>query len=46
MASLQILRDVATGERAGLLDRLILLIAPIYNCDGNEKFARTNRPGR
>ncbi|TVQ63759.1 MAG: hypothetical protein EA379_03325 [Phycisphaerales bacterium] len=29
-----------------LLDNLVLLIAPIYNADGNERFAPDNRPGQ
>jgi hypothetical protein len=28
------------------LDRLVLVFAPIYNADGNERFAADNRPGQ
>jgi hypothetical protein len=35
----------APGRRA-ILDEAILLIAPIYNADGNERFDRSNRPGQ
>jgi dipeptidyl-peptidase-4 len=45
--ALQILaRDLATGDLQPLLKDLVVLIAPIYNCDGNEKFSPTNRPGQ
>lgn len=35
-------------EKAGILDKIVLLVAPIYNIDGNEKFGpqRRNRPGQ
>ncbi len=35
-------------EQKGLLDKVILLITPIYNADGNEKFGpqARNRPGQ
>jgi hypothetical protein len=42
-ATQHIMRDVVTGPLAGLLDKIILLVAPIYNADGNEKIAITNR---
>jgi hypothetical protein len=41
---LMLLRDVAEGGRAAWLDSLVLLVAPIYNADGNERVALTNRP--
>lgn len=34
------------AEKSPLLKQLILVIAPIYNADGNERFATTNRPGQ
>ena len=40
----ELLRDLAQGRNARWLDSLVLLIAPIYNADGNERVARTNRP--
>jgi len=35
-------------EPAGMLDKVILIVVPIYNIDGNEKFGpqATNRPGQ
>lgn len=33
-------------EKSPLLKQMILVIAPIYNADGNERFATTNRPGQ
>jgi hypothetical protein len=43
-----LLRDLAVGELSPLLDRLILLVVPIYNADGNEALAPadSNRPGQ
>jgi hypothetical protein len=40
----ELLRDLANGGHAGWLDSLVLLIAPIYNADGNERVRLTNRP--
>jgi len=42
-ASLALLRDIATGRRAALLDRMILLVVPIYNVDGHERRGPYNR---
>jgi len=39
-----LLREIAMGERDPWLDDLVLLVAPIYNADGNERMALTNRP--
>ncbi|MBM4107927.1 MAG: hypothetical protein FJ255_03815 [Phycisphaerae bacterium] len=39
-------RAVLAGEHPGLLDRVLLAIAPIYNCDGNEQVSPDNRPGQ
>lgn len=39
-----LLRDLANGRHAGWLDSIVLLIAPIYNADGNERVRLTNRP--
>jgi hypothetical protein len=41
---LMLLREIATGRHQQLLDSLVLLIAPIYNADGNERVRLTNRP--
>jgi len=38
-----LLRALANGEHAAWLDSLVLLIAPIYNADGNERIGLTNR---
>ena len=43
-ALLMLLRDLVTGAREDWLSSLILLIAPIYNADGNERMALDNRP--
>ena len=42
-AMLMFLRDVALGRHDALFDSLVLLIAPIYNADGNERVSVTNR---
>jgi hypothetical protein len=42
-ASLHLMRDVISGPLSSLLDRMILLVAPIYNADGNEKIDINNR---
>jgi hypothetical protein len=42
-ASLSLARRIATGDLRSLLNNLIILIAPIYNADGNEKFSLNNR---
>jgi hypothetical protein len=38
-----LMRDVVAGQLNSLLDKMILLIAPIYNADGNEKIDINNR---
>ena len=43
-AMLALLRDLAAGEHAAWADSLVLVVAPIYNADGNEKKAYDNRP--
>ncbi len=42
-ATQHFMRDVLTGPLTGLLDKLILLVAPIYNADGNERIDINNR---
>jgi Zinc carboxypeptidase len=43
-ACLMLLRDIAiTKRKAALLDNVILLVIPIYNVDGHEKFGPYNR---
>jgi hypothetical protein len=43
-----LLRDLTVGPLHSLLDRLILLVVPIYNTDGNERWGpgQQNRPGQ
>jgi hypothetical protein len=36
-ASLMLIRDIALGKLAGLLDTQVLLFVPIFNADGNDK---------
>jgi hypothetical protein len=38
-----LLRSFAAGERKAWLDSLVVLVAPLYNADGNERVAVTNR---
>ena len=38
-----LLRDLAAGRRAEWLDKMVFLVAPIFNADGNEKVALNNR---
>ena len=45
-ALLMMARELANAEDKGVLDELVLLIAPIYNADGNERFDPGNRPGQ
>ncbi|MBI1950032.1 MAG: M14 family metallopeptidase [Acidobacteria bacterium] len=43
-ASLALLRDiVVTKEKAALLERAVLVVIPIYNVDGHERFSAHNR---
>lgn len=42
-AMLHLSRRIAFGDLKTLLNSLVILIAPIYNADGNEKIAPTNR---
>ena len=43
-ALLMLLRDLVAGAHDDWLSSLTLLIAPIYNADGNERMVRDNRP--
>jgi hypothetical protein len=43
-ALLMLVRELASGKHAQLADSLVLLIAPIYNADGNERVRLDNRP--
>lgn len=42
-AMLHLSRRIATGDLKSLLQQLVILIAPIYNADGNEKISPNNR---
>ncbi len=37
-AMLMLARDLAAGSRKGLLDQVIVMIAPVYNVDGTDTF--------
>ena len=43
-ATLALLRDLVGGAHAAWADSLVLLVAPIYNADGNERVSLYNRP--
>ena len=43
-AALMLLRAIAAGQHRAWLDSLVLLVAPIYNADGNERIGLDNRP--
>lgn len=45
-ASLMILRDLSEGRHRELLDKVILLVLPIYNVDGHERISPYNRPNQ
>ncbi len=42
-AAQHLARRIVSGDLRPLLDRIIILIAPIYNADGNEKISLQNR---
>lgn len=42
-AALMLARDLALGEASRYLDRLVVLIAPNFNPDGNERISPENR---
>lgn len=47
-AAQALLRDLTVGPLHPLLDSVILIVVPIYNADGNERFGpgERNRPGQ
>lgn len=47
-AAQALLRDLTVGRLQPLLDSVILIVVPIYNADGNERFGpgERNRPGQ
>jgi hypothetical protein len=42
-AAQHLARRLALGDLRPMLDKLIVLIAPVYNADGNERISMTNR---
>lgn len=42
--ALMLLRELAAGRHGAWLDSLVVLVAPIYNADGNEQVSLYNRP--
>ena len=44
-ALLMLARDLL-AKKSPIYKELILVFAPIYNADGNERFSTTNRPGQ
>jgi dipeptidyl aminopeptidase/acylaminoacyl peptidase len=43
---LMLARELATDPEHPLLKKLIIVFAPIFNADGNERMAKNNRPGQ
>lgn len=43
---MMLMREILLGEKKYLLDNLIILFAPIYNTDANEKLAKGLRPSQ
>lgn len=43
---MMLMRDILLGNKKHLLDNQIILFAPIYNTDSNDKFAKGKRPSQ
>ncbi len=43
-ASLMLMREIVNGSLGHLLENTVLLVAPIFNADGNERISKKNRP--
>lgn len=43
---MMLMRDILLGERINLLDNQIILFAPIYNTDSNDKMEKGRRPSQ
>ena len=43
---LKLLRELTLNDKHPLLKNLVIIFAPNYNADGNDKFKKTNRPGQ
>jgi len=41
-----LLRDILTAAKPPYLDKLVLLVAPVFNADGNDKIDPKSRPGQ
>jgi hypothetical protein len=42
-ASLMLVRDILDGHHGDLLDRLTLVVVPLFNADGNDRISSENR---
>jgi len=45
-AALALIRDLVLDPKTPYLDRIVLLVAPLFNADGNDKMDPRNRPGQ
>jgi Zinc carboxypeptidase len=45
-ASLMLVRDIVLDPKLPYLDRVVLLVAPLFNADGNDKMDPRNRMGQ
>ncbi len=45
-AVMMLMRDILLGKKINFLDNLIILFAPIYNTDSNDKMAKGLRPSQ
>ncbi len=45
-SALMLVRDILLGPKRPYLDRVVLLVAPIFNADGNDKMDPRNRYGQ
>jgi hypothetical protein len=43
-ALLMLVRDITLGRTPDYLEKLVLLIVPVFNADGNERISTKNRP--
>ena len=45
-AALALVRDIVLDPKTPYLDRIVLVVAPLFNADGNDKLDPRNRPGQ
>lgn len=45
-ATMMLMREILLGDKQNLLENQIIMFAPIYNTDGNDKMARGTRPSQ